>query len=294
MVVRKILETTLTAGSTTVTFTDADIPNSLIRTYCTDSDLYPISLSLTGTVLTITYEAQSSNVGVALEIVKEGLQVIDNLTSTDTNNALSANQGKVLKDTIDGLTAPALTELSDVDFTSITDGDIIVYDSVSEKFVNQSMPSIPSSITDLDDVVLTSPTDGQVLTYQNGEIVNTSIQTGGANYLTTEHICGTWIDGSDLYEKTTAIGAIAANTSNYQLTVGLTNVDRVISIQAVVRTSNSYFNLPLSMLQSGSTYSEYGINMQAYDKTTDKLRFDTGSQRTINDGYVTIRYTKTT
>ena len=87
MVVRKILETTLTAGNTTVTFNDADIPNSLIRTYCTDDALYPISLSLTGTVLTITYEAQPSNIGVALEIVKEGLEVIDSLTSTDANNA---------------------------------------------------------------------------------------------------------------------------------------------------------------------------------------------------------------
>ena len=41
----------------------------------------------------------------------------------------------MLKDTIDGLTAPALTDLTDVEFVSLTDGDIIVYDSVNEKFV---------------------------------------------------------------------------------------------------------------------------------------------------------------
>lgn len=129
MVVRKILEATLTAGATTVSFTDTEIPNSLIRTYSTDDDLIPVSLALSGNTVTITYEAQSVNKYIALEIVKEGLQVIDNLTSTDTDNALSAKQGKELKTLIDNVSlVTSLSELTDVTLTTPTDGQFLVYD----------------------------------------------------------------------------------------------------------------------------------------------------------------------
>lgn len=106
MVVRKILETTLTAGQTSVHFTDSDIPLSLIRVYTSDPDLLPIERTLSGNTVTVYFEAQSSNVGVALEIVKAGLDIIDDLTSTDATAALSAKQGKVLKDAIDAINIP--------------------------------------------------------------------------------------------------------------------------------------------------------------------------------------------
>ena len=121
MVVRKIFESTLIAGSTTVTFTDSDIPNSLIRIYTTDSNLFPAQTTLSGNTVTVTFEAQSSNIGVALEIVKAGLDIIDNLTSDNAEAALSAKQGKALKDLIDAMGSPALSDLTDVDFDSLTE-----------------------------------------------------------------------------------------------------------------------------------------------------------------------------
>lgn len=149
--VSKILESTLTAGSTTVTFTDADIPNSLIRVFSSNSDIIPESRNLSGNTLTVIYAAQSNNIDVAVEIVKQGLDIVDNVTSTDTDKALSANQGKVLKDAIDttngnlsdlatvvdNLDIPDnITDLDDVNITSIQDGQVIAWDAVSEKFVN--------------------------------------------------------------------------------------------------------------------------------------------------------------
>lgn len=110
MVVRKILETTLTAGQTSVHFTDSDIPLSLIRVYASDPDLLPIERTLSGNTVTVYYEAQSSNVGVALEIVKAGLDIIDDLTSSDATAALSAKQGKVLKDAIDDIVIPTVND----------------------------------------------------------------------------------------------------------------------------------------------------------------------------------------
>lgn len=136
--VTKILETTLAAGATSVTFNDADIPNSLIRVYATNSNIYPQNISLTGNVLTVTYEEQTSSMGVALELVKQGLDINDTLTSTAADEALSAAKGKVLKDMIDALPAPPdeITDLSDVVVTDIEDGQVLAWDEVSEKFVN--------------------------------------------------------------------------------------------------------------------------------------------------------------
>ena len=169
MVVRKILETTLAAGATTVTFTDSDIPNSLIRVYSNDPDLMPQTQTLSGTTLTITYEAQSSAKGIAVEIVKQGLDIVDNVTSTDIDKALSANQGKVLKDAIDSIVIPTvpenITDLNDVSVTDIENGQVLAWNITSEKFENVG---------------------------QSGG--------GSQNYSTSEVVIGKWIDNSDVYK----------------------------------------------------------------------------------------------
>lgn len=143
-VVTKILEQTLTAGQTAVVFTDTDIPNSLIRVFSSNSDVIPVSRILSGSSLTVTYEAQNYNMDVALEIVKQGLDIVDNLTSTDTDKALSAKQGKALKDSLDtlsttvaGLVIPEdITDLNDIEITDIEDGQVLAWDDVEQKFVN--------------------------------------------------------------------------------------------------------------------------------------------------------------
>ena len=140
MVVRKILEATIASGGTTATFTDADIPNSLIRVYSTNSNIYPQNISLAGNVLTVTYEAVTSSMGVAVEIVKQGLEIVDALNSDDADKALSAKQGYVLKGLIDNIVIPTvpenITDLDDVDVNDIEDGQILAWDEVSEKFIN--------------------------------------------------------------------------------------------------------------------------------------------------------------
>lgn len=146
MTVTKILEQTLSAGSTSVSFTDSDIPNSLIRVFSSNSDIIPISRTLTGTTLTVTYEAQSSNIDVAVEIVKQGLDIVDNVLSEETDKALSARQGYLLdvaigdvNDRIDNLIIPDnIAELDDVNITSIQNGQILAWDSVTEKFINKT------------------------------------------------------------------------------------------------------------------------------------------------------------
>lgn len=61
-----------------------------------------------------------------------------------------------------GAVAPlTLAGLTDVDITSIADGDAIVYDSTATKYVNKAL-----SIDDLSDVAITSPADKEVLKYE--------------------------------------------------------------------------------------------------------------------------------
>lgn len=142
--VSKILEQTLAAGSTSVTFTDSDIPNSLIRVYSSDSNIIPESRILSGNTLTVTYAPQSNNIDVALEIVKQGLDIVDNVLSTDTDKALSAKQGYLLNaaigdvnDRLDALVIPEnITDLDDVNVTSIQHGQVLAWDEDISKFVN--------------------------------------------------------------------------------------------------------------------------------------------------------------
>ena len=140
MVVRKILESTLIAGASSVTFTDTDIPNSLLRVYCTKPALFPISQTLSGNSVSVNYKPQDSNIGVALEIVKSGLDIVDDLVTDDSSKALSANQGYVLKGLIDDIVIPEvpenITDLDDVEVTDITNNQVLAWDSINSKFKN--------------------------------------------------------------------------------------------------------------------------------------------------------------
>lgn len=193
MVVTKILETTLAAGVTSVQFTDSDIPNSLIRVFCSDADLIYTSLSLTGNTLTVTYQAQNVNKSIALELVKAGLDIVDNLSTDDATKALSAKQGKALDDKIDALD---LEDLYNVSVTEASNGDILIY--YGGEWIN--VPG-KNNITDMDDVSVSSIQDGQILAWDAIEekFVNV-VPSGNENdYSTSEQVIGTWYDGSPLY-----------------------------------------------------------------------------------------------
>lgn len=167
MVVRKILEATLVAGSSSVTFTDSDIPNSLLRVYCTRASLFPLSQTLSGNVLSVNYKPQDSNIGVALEIVKSGLDIVDDLETDDSSKALSANQGYVLKNLIDGLSIPDnITDLNDVSVSSIQNGQVLAWNSTTEKFenVNQSGGGGNLDIYDFEWIATASTTTKTALT----------------------------------------------------------------------------------------------------------------------------------
>lgn len=241
MVVSKILEQTLAAGETSVTFTDESIPNSLIRVFSNDADLIYESITLVSTSITVTYAAQTVNKSIALEIIKSGLSIIDNLTSDDDTSALSAKQGNVLKGLIDNLPAPIteLSELDDVELTSLQTGQTLVYDG--EKFIN----STPES---------------------------------GIHYSETEKKIGTWIDGSTLYRKVIDLGE-NINISNSQWTSSgttITNLDKIVYVGSI-NSSGTFYPLQayhtngainLMACRDGNPATSRWLILE-YTKTTD-------------------------
>ena len=256
MVVSKIFEGTLTAGSTSISFTDSNIPNSLIRVYSTDDNLAPVSYHISGNTITIVYPEQTTNKDIALEIVKEGVEIIDSLTDTSTDKALSAKQGKNLKDAIDSIIIPTvpenITDLEDVNVTSISNGQVLAWDSVSEKFVN------------------VTPSSG-----------GTSI-----DYSTTEQVIGKWIDGRDLYQKTVNFGALPNNT--YKSTAhDISNLDYIVSFEGTAKSTTYSLPIPYLHLATTSYYIEVYF-------TDTNIVIGTKSDRSGYDKcYITLRYVKT-
>lgn len=262
--VSKILESTLTAGSTTVTFTDSDIPNSLIRVFSSNSDIIPESRILSGNTLTVTYAPQSNNIDVAVEIVKQGLDIVDNVLSEDTDKALSAKQGYLLSaaigDVSDGLSA------------------------LSETVNNLD---IPDNITDLDDVTVTNIQSGQVLAWDGTKFVNVN-QSGGINYSLDEHVIGTWIDGKTLYEKTIDCGALP-NTNTKAIAFDNSNF-KIIDFKGYAHNSVSGNTLCLPYPNSISIQNQIGIYI-----STSSINIQTGGNLSAYDvSYITVRYTKNT
>lgn len=67
-----------------------------------------------------------------------------------------------------GKGASELSELSDVDINSVSDEQILQYDSTSEKWVNTNLPTPePGDLDSLTDVTISSPTNDQYLKYNS-------------------------------------------------------------------------------------------------------------------------------
>lgn len=217
----KIIEETLSAGATTLTVTDAAIPYSIIAVNCDKYGTYPANMTVSGTTLTLAYEAQTEDLHLAISLIKADLAVIDDLTSDSQTDALSAAQGKALKALIDNIVVTGtLSGLDDVDLTGLIAGDILIYDAENEKWVNASQPAIPSDISDLDDVSIASPANGDTLIYENGTWKN-AVPASGVSYVAAETKIGTYL-GQDLYRQIFTGLNISLNTNAWTTLSGVT------------------------------------------------------------------------
>lgn len=108
------------------------------------------------------------------------------------------------------------------------------------------------------------------------------------HYSTDEHVVGTWVDGSTLYEKTINFGALP-DSSEKSVAHNISNVDKIwISDGFVFTSSNTFYGL---VHTAGSSQ-----NMQfAWDTNVNRtnVTMETYSDRSTLSAYVIVRYTKT-
>lgn len=117
--------------------------------------------------------------------------------------------------------ATVLSDLTDVTIAMLANGQILQYDSTSNKWKNVNMPALTAAISTLTDVNLTDLADGQILQYNgvSGKWENATISPGGATSLAalTDVALTSLQDGQMLIYDSTAGKWKNANfnTSNY-------------------------------------------------------------------------------
>lgn len=81
-----------------------------------------------------------------------GVTIIDGLDSVATDCALFANQGRILKELIDNTAGgvTALAKLTDVSLSSLTNGQILKYDAVLKKWVNDTLDNTKVTWTNIE------------------------------------------------------------------------------------------------------------------------------------------------
>lgn len=103
----------------------------------------------------------------------------------------------------------SISTLTDVTLTSLTNGQILVWNSGSSKWINANPPSGSTALSTLSDVTISSPSNGQALIYNSGT--------------------GKWVNGSatssDNLDTVTSRGASTSNP------VTLTNLEVLISME---------------------------------------------------------------
>ncbi len=108
---------------------------------------------------------------------------------------------------IPGASSSNLHALTDVTLTTPADNQVLVYDGGTEQWINGDFPSSVTTIAGLSDVAIKSPTDGQVLTYDSvtSKWINESIPSVGLDDLTDVLLTG--LGGADKHVLTYDVGS---------------------------------------------------------------------------------------
>ena len=109
------------------------------------------------------------------------------------------------------------------------------------------------------------------------------------DYSTTEIDTGKkWIDGKPIYRKVLSIGSVSAGTTK-DISVSSLNISELF-----FNTSNSYIKSGSIFLTIPRVHNSDATAQVEVRSTTTTLSIRCGAGITIDSGYITIEYTKTT
>lgn len=258
--------------------------------------------------------------------------IVDNLTSTDTDRPLSANQGRVLNEAISDKANSSdvynKTE-SDANFVSATQLKQHTDDTVAH--LTQAERDSLLTEDDITKLVESASTDEEipsakaVFTLSEKKLEKTAVVTtidensddnhvptskavydkvssimsaSPISYSTSEQLTGgTWIDGKPVYQKTFFSSITNYKTGEYKIfsiPLDIDNINVIISMDGMVN-----YSIPINYYHNNGlgTVQEFSTYYSRSSEVGGFIRtlvyYSTGSPGELNY-FVTIRYTKTT
>lgn len=206
--------------------------------------------------------------------------------------------------------ASALSDLTDVNIVSPTDGEGLIYNGSNQKWKNGNAPS---ALTNDYWNNSTTYAVGDIVIYLNGLyrcIVANTGQTPTSTaywesisladiskniYSETEQAVGTWIDGKTIYRKVVKYTGTFYGTTSVSLNTGLTNVELILPTTYINAVHSANTIIPLSFV--GYADSQGNNVGYFFSNNATKLNLRMGSSYTdsvylkqINAVY---EYTKT-
>lgn len=173
-----------------------------------------------------------------------------------------------------------LDDLSDVTLTTPTNGQTLVYDSSSDKFVNATPPSGVTTLSGLSDVTITTPASGNALVYDGSEWANNTLDAADIPY-------SSGVSVADKLDNVPTFDTLTSSDNNKLLGVSVSGSDisvgAVGSLFKVVEFSSTSTNV-----NAGATYYCSASDL-GYSAPTGYTLCATLSVQTNNDNFY-IRY----
>ena len=106
------------------------------------------------------------------------------------------------------------------------------------------------------------------------------------HYSTDEHVVGTWIDGSTIYEKT--IIKNSGITANNTITHGISNFNKLVKATGTIETTGGYYEV-----LNDNAPSTYGIRFGDVGPSNFSVSLESNRLSNTSAIYITLQYTKT-
>ena len=176
--------------------------------------------------------------------------------------------------------ASALADLDDVEITSPTDGQALLFDDSDDKWKNQTLQRVLTK-AEYDALPSSKLTDG--VDYYLKDVNGDGQDFHPTIYSTDEREIGVWTDGKPLYQKTIDMGEVLSINAN---SWGVSNISGVtLNIDKII-------NVPLVHDASYNFYGYLGGSVENDAEKHISFLNPRGSVTLIR--YVTLVYTKTT
>lgn len=207
--------------------------------------------------------------------------------------------------------ASALTDLTDVNVLSPSDGQVLKYDSTIQKWKNADESGGGVEDVEVNGIsVVNAQNVAEIKSYKevtqaeyqalpssklNDGILYCIKDSAGADgyppliYSDEEREVGIWRDGKPLYAKTINLPKSVLTSKDINIQHGISNLDKIIDISGVMRADNQ--NPIVTGYQWGS---DWGCSIGDITSTTFFLRMGGSRYSAVTEVSVTFLYTKTT